>query len=420
MGKTNLSVQGEHFYINGRKVYSDIAGTRPEAHGLLMNARFIQGIFDDKADRGRYNRFGRQFDPERNTDALIAALPEWHAYGLRAFTVGFQGGGPCFTIDNNTIDNNPFGPDGSRLDPAYAGRMDRLIRAADELGMAVIVSYFYPGQVRQLQDARAVLNAVRAASRFLKDGGYTNVIVEVCNEHNIGRPHPLIYTPEGMVALMEIARSESGGLPVGCSGTGGFIDEEVCKESDVILIHGNGLSRQQFHNNIRQVQKWAPGKPVVCNEDSQAIGNMGVSYRTRTSWGYYNNVTKQEPPCDWGITRGEDLFFAYRMAEGIGLSVPDIPEEERFYLQGLEPEMEAAGGQRWIRLASLYPETIDYVDFYLNGEPVYTNYVEPFSVNFSSNWRQQAWITRPEDREWKAVIHLKNGEVLERTAVVPS
>ncbi|WP_240419228.1 hypothetical protein [Paenibacillus periandrae] len=412
MSKTVLSIQGEHFMINGQKIYAEIPGSRPEAHGLLMNARFIQGIFDDKADRSRYNRFGREFNPERNTDDLISALPQWYAYGLRAFTVGFQGGGPCFTVDNKTIINNPFGPDGSELDPAYAARMDRLIRAADELGMIVIVSYFYPGQVFQLKDARAVLNAVRVASKFLKDGGYTNVIIEVCNEHDIAKPHPLIYTPEGIVALMDLARKESGGLPVGSSGTGPFIHEEVCKESDVILIHGNHLTRQDYYNHIRQVREWAPGKPVVCNEDSQAIGNMGVAYRTGTSWGYYNNITKQEPPCDWGITRGEDQFFAYRMAEGLGIRVPEIPEEDRFYLQGLEPEMEFED-QRWIRLASLYPETIDYVDFYCNGEQVYTCYVEPFTVYFVDNWRQLAWKVRPGDREWKAVVHLKNGEVLE-------
>ncbi|MFD0681473.1 MULTISPECIES: hypothetical protein [unclassified Paenibacillus] len=73
-------------------------------------------------------------------------------------------------------------------------------------------------------------------------------------------------------------------------------------------------------------------------------------------------------------------------------------------------------GQRWVRLASLYPETIDYVDFYCNGQLIYTNYVEPFTLNFDSNWRQLAWKVRPGDREWKAVVHLKNGEVLERRA----
>jgi hypothetical protein len=30
-----------------------------------MNARFIQGIFDDKADPGRFSRFGYDWDAER-------------------------------------------------------------------------------------------------------------------------------------------------------------------------------------------------------------------------------------------------------------------------------------------------------------------------------------------------------------------
>ena len=105
MGKTVVSIKGDDFYINDKKVYSEILGSKPESHGLLMNARFIQGIFDDKADAQRYNRFGRVFNPEKNTDELIAALPQWYRYGLRAFTVGLQGGGPFYTIKNDTSYN---------------------------------------------------------------------------------------------------------------------------------------------------------------------------------------------------------------------------------------------------------------------------------------------------------------------------
>jgi hypothetical protein len=124
-------------------------------------------------------------------------------------------------------------------------------------------------------------------------------------------------------------------------------------------------------------------------------------------------MTKQEPPADWSITPGEDTFFARRLAEGIGQPLAPLPFEEQYYLQGLEPQM-TDKGQRWVRLASLYPETIDSVDFYLDGSLVYTTYDEPFSVNFHSNWRQSGWQTSADDREWKAVIHLRNGEILER------
>lgn len=419
MAQTHLSISGEKFTINGALVYSDIPGSRPEAHGLLMNARFIQGIFDDAAEPARFARFGRAaWDPEQHTDDLIAALPEWYAYGLRAFTVGLQGGGPCFTVNNLTIHNNPFGEDGTRLDPAYADRLDRLIRAADELGMVAIVSYFYGDQTARLRDGRAVRAAVTTASRFLKEGGYTNVIIEVANEHDIPpfQKHPLLFYPEGVAALNDLARAESGGLLVGCSGKGGSVFREIAEASDVILIHGNGQSRQKLYGMIREVRGWNLDRPIVCNEDSQAIGQMAVTFKEQVSWGYYNNMTKQEPPADWGVLEGEDRFFAWRMADGIGIAVDPIPAEEQYYLQGLEPQMTDIG-QRWLRVASLYPESINYVDFYRNGALYDTAWDESFSVHFQSNWRQGGAPAVPGD-EWRAEIHLRDGRVIERAGVV--
>jgi hypothetical protein len=423
MPQTRISLGGGRFLIDGELTYREIEGSRPEVHGLLMNARFIQGVFDDRAHPERFARWGHErWDAAANTGRLIAALPEWHAHGLRAFTVGFQGGGPCFTIDNDSIDNNPFGEDGLRLDPAYAERMDRLIRGADATGLAVIVSFFYGAQARRLRDGRAVRNAVITASRFLREGGYTNVLIEIANEYNVGPfrdHHPLIYCPEGMASLIDLARKESGGLAVGSSGGGGHINREVAEASDIVLIHGNGCTRQRLYNMIQIVRSWGLNRPIVCNEDSQAIGQLEVTFKTHTSWGYYNNMTKQEPPADWSITRGEDTFFAHRMAGELGIPVPTLPREEQYHLQGLEPHM-AYEGKRWIRLASLYPETINWVDFYCNGERVYTAYDEPFTVNYRSNWRQGPWEVRAEDREWRAVIHLRDGETLEIATIVDS
>ena len=415
MSKTALSIQGESFLINGQLTYAEIAGSNPSAHGLLMNARFIQGIFDDKADPGRFNRFGREFDADQHTDDLIAALPEWYEVGLRAFTVGIQGGGPCFTTDNRTIDNNAFGADGASLDPAYAARLDRLIRGADAIGMAVIVSYFYGDQTRRLRDGKAVRNAVATASNFLLDGGYSNVIIEIANEQDVPpfKDHALVYYPEGVVALIDLARQESGGMPVGCSGMGGSINREIAEASDVILIHGNGCTRQKLYNMIREVRGWGLNRPIVCNEDSQAIGQMEVTFQNYTSWGYYNNMTKQEPPADWGITKGEDQFFARRMAAGIGIEMEPLPVEEQYYLQGLEPEM-TDHGQRWLRLASLYPESINYVEFFRNGELYYTSFDEPFPVHFQSNWKQGGVDAQSPDEVWTAVVHLRNGDIIER------
>ena len=87
------------------------------------------------------------------------------------------------------------------------------------------------------------------------------------------------------------------------------------------------------YNMIRDIQSWDLNRPIVINEDSHAIGQMEVTYHTRTSWGYYNNMTKQEPPADWSVTKGEDTFFAHRMAEGIGIKLPPIPNSSGNSLQ---------------------------------------------------------------------------------------
>ena len=345
-----------------------------------MNARFIQGIFDDKEDVARFNRFGAEkFDADKNTNDLIESLKEWYDFGLRAVTVGFQGGGPCFTIKNDTIRNNPFSEDGLSIDSKYLDRMDRIIKAADEIGMVVIVSYFYPGQMVRMKDADSIVNAVKTASEFLKHQKYTNVIIEVCNEHDLCKSHPIVSEEEGMAVLINIAREASGGMLVGCSLAGGKTYNQVTRASDIILVHANGCSRQSYYNLIKRVKSVSPGKPVVCNEDSQAIGNMEVAYATHTSWGYYNNLTKQEPPTKWGVLEGEDKFFAYRIALGIGIKVPELTEQEQFYFQGFEPMMEFEN-KRWLRVASLYPERINYVNFYKDDELVYTCYDEPFVI----------------------------------------
>lgn len=69
MGKTSYRIENGNFYINGKLTYSELPGSDKNVHGLLFNARFIQGIFDDRnpANHGKYDRFGKVFDPELNT-----------------------------------------------------------------------------------------------------------------------------------------------------------------------------------------------------------------------------------------------------------------------------------------------------------------------------------------------------------------
>ena len=415
--KTHLGIQGDRFTINGKLTYAEIPGVNEASLGLLWNQRLVQGVFDDAQDRSRFDQFkAGVFDPERNTQELIAALPEWYAHGMRAITVCFQGGWPVGHVPVETIENNPFGADGCSLDPAYACRMDKIIRAADELGMIVIVSLLYWAQANRLTDGRAVMNAVKTGGAFLRDGGYTNVILEVANEYSISpfKGHPIIHEAEGMAALIAIAREASGGVPVGCSGGGGEMHREVAEASDVVIVHGNGQTRGEYYDFLRKVKDWAKGKPVLCNEDSPCATRVDVALETGTSWGYYNNYTKQMPPADYGITQGEDTFFARRIARAVGIPVPELPESDQYVLQGLEAWTEF-GGMRTIRLAADFPETVDYVDFYLDGEKIYRNYDEPFFLDREATWLGTPRIVKPGS-EWMARVRLCNGKVIEKTA----
>ena len=419
--KTRISINGDKFYINGSPSYSEIPNANPASLGLLWNQRAIQGVFDDKTDRRRFNQFkAGVFDPQRNTDDLIASLRQWHAYGMRAITVGFQGGWPVGAVNVEDIDNNPFSVNGRSLDAEYARRMDSIISAADELGMVVIVSLLYWAQSRAFPDGRAAAEAVRTGARFIKNGGYTNVILEVANEYNISpfQNHPLIYSAQGMAQLIKIAREESGGVLVGCSGGGGMADREVVEESDIALVHGNGLSRGELYDFLLKVKRWAGGKPVICNEDSPCCTRVDVALETGTSWGYYNNYTKQIPPADFGVTDGEDLFFARRVARAVGIPVGELPAEEQFYLQGLE-EYNEFNGMRAVRLACEFPEQVDYVDFYVDGQKIYRSYDEPFYVERETTWLATPHKTPRREREWEAVVRLADGGSIVKRATEP-
>ena len=413
MGKTVISVRGRQFLINGQPVYADIPNSNPQVHGLLFNQRMIQGVFDDPPQRGRYGQLAlAKFDPDENTDGLIRALPEWYRWGLRAVTVCFQGGWPVGMCDVESIDNNPFGEDGLKLDFAYADRMDRIIRAADQIGMAVIVNILYWAQARKLRDGRAVRNAVRTACRFLHGQGYTNVMIDVVNEYDIygNDRHPIMQTDEGISSLIELAKAESG-MPVGSSGTGGRIEKEPALASDFVIIHGNDLTRGKLYDMLLKQIEIAPDKPVLCNEDSPCCTRVDVCTELGVSWGYYNNYTKQIPPCFWGVTPGEDLFFARRMARTIGIPVEPLPEKDQFVLQGLNPEDAFSGGLHTMRVACEYPEKVDRVTFFRNGEKLYTSYDEPFMCFTESTWLGTPFRVNSGEK-YRAEILLTDGTVL--------
>ena len=101
--KTVVSIDRDAFLINGEPTYRGRRHRGRKVEGLLLNARMVQGIFDDlnPATRSRWDYPDGPWDAERNTDELIAAMPSWHAAGLRAFTLNLQGGSPRATASSS-------------------------------------------------------------------------------------------------------------------------------------------------------------------------------------------------------------------------------------------------------------------------------------------------------------------------------
>ena len=229
--RTEVSIVGDEFYINGRPTYRGRFWHGHKVEGLLLNARMVQGIYDDlnpgTVARWAYPDTGK-WDPDRNTREFVAAMPDWRRHGLLAFTLNLQGGSPYGYSQEQPWHNSAFNDDGS-LRADYAARLERILRRADDLGMVVIVGYFYFGQDARLRDDAAVTRATDAATRWLLDHDWRNVLVEVDNECNEGYHHALLKPDRVAEVIGRVRAMRRGGrrLLAGTSYGGGAIPSDA-------------------------------------------------------------------------------------------------------------------------------------------------------------------------------------------------
>ncbi len=339
-GKTSVSIVGEDFHINGRPTYSGRTWKGHRIEGLLLNCRMVQATFDDlnpeTVGRWAYQDTGK-WDAERNVREFIAAMPEWRKHGLLAFTVNLQGGSPEGYSKGQPWENNAFNPDGG-LREGFAGRMRRILDAADGLGMVVIVGYFYFGQDQRLNDEAAVVRATDEATMWLLKGGWRNVLVEANNETNVKAYDHAILKPGRIHELIDrVRRIECDGrrLMVGTSYGGGAIPgENVVRSSDFLLLHGNGVKEPariaEMVRKSRAVSGYRP-MPIVFNEDDHEgfeneINNFTAAVAEHASWGWFDfrrkgeglNEGYQSPPVNWGISSDRKRGFFKLLAEITG------------------------------------------------------------------------------------------------------
>ncbi len=332
--KTEVSIRGEAFSINGRPTYPGRTWKGMKIEGLLLNARLVQGIFDDlnpeTVGRWAYPDTGR-WDPERNAREFVAAMPEWRKHGLLCFTINLQGGSPQGYSNAQPWHNSAITPEGD-LRPAYMKRLEAILDRADELGMAVILGVFYFGQDERLRDEATVRRALDRAVDWVYDRGYRHVMIEVNNECNVRYDHAVL-RPERVHELVEQVQRHPPHDPAGVKrprllvstsyGGGTIPRENVVRAADFLLIHGNGVGDPKriaaMVRQCRQVPGYRP-KPILFNEDDhfdfdKPTNNMLAAIGQYASWGYFDPGKSnyldgyQSPPVRWPISTPRKRAF---------------------------------------------------------------------------------------------------------------
>jgi hypothetical protein len=342
--KTAVGIDGEAFLINGEPTCPGRRWRGRKVEGLLLNARMVQGIFDDlnPSTRGRWDYPDGPWDAERNTEEFIAAMPSWQAAGLGAFTLNLQGGSPEGYSEEQPWHNSAFGADG-RLRADYALRLARVLDAADDLGMAVILGLFYFGQDGRLGDERAVIQAVETTTDWLLAQGYAHVLVEIANEADVPRySHAILGAARNHELIALVQRRSAGRLAtpagrllVSTSMRGGALPTTAILEAaDFVLLHGNHVEGPaQIRQMVRDCRAAAGyrGQPILFNEDDhfdfEALDNhMLAAIDEYAGWGYFDYRMPgegfregfQSVPVDWSIGSERKRGFFRLLAEVTG------------------------------------------------------------------------------------------------------
>jgi hypothetical protein len=339
--KTEISIVGEQFFINGNPTFPGRYWLGNKIEGLLPNSRMVQGIFDDEnpETRSRWSyEDTKRWDADRNTDEFIKAMPEWKKHGLLAFTLNLQGGSPEGYSKDQPWINSAFDAQGYPK-PAYFKRLTRILDRADELGMVVILGLFYFGQEKNLIDEAAVLRATDLTLAYLFEHNYRNILIEVNNEARLYAYRFPILQPKGVVQLIDRIKNttrDGRRYLVSTSFVGNAVPEPaVIAASDFILLHGNGVGKPALLTELIQKTRSLPAyrpMPVVINEDDhfdfeQSENNFLAATQSYVSWGYFDYRMKgetsfaegyQSVPVDWGIHSERKKGFFLKLLEITG------------------------------------------------------------------------------------------------------
>jgi hypothetical protein len=230
--------------------------------------------------------------------------------------------------------------DGS-LKPGFMARAEKVIRAADAAGTAVVLGIFYFGQDERVRDEAAVKRSVENACRWVLDKGFRNVVIEVNNECDVPKYEHEILQPPRVHELVALAKSvtlRGRRLLAGTSFTRRQLPTEaVAAESDYILLHGNGITDPaEIAKRVDDTRKIAAyrGQPILFNEDDhfdfdKPHNNFVAALSRHAGWGFFDpgpgagghaaygdyKDGYQNPPINWGLNNERKRVFFEFLSE---------------------------------------------------------------------------------------------------------
>lgn len=334
---SKVSIDGGRFLINGQPTYPGRSWKGHRIEGMLFNSRMANAIADDEnpSTRGAWSYADGDWDAERNTAEFIAALPSYRAHGLLAVCINISGGSPQGYSWHQPWRICGFTADGT-IKPAWAARLEKVIRATDQIGMVVIVGLFYGKQSGTFRNESAVKAAVTNTVDWLIEKNATNVLIEIGNEVDLEKvwAHPIIDAKRNH-ELIELAKERAKGkLLVSTSLIGIHTPPApIVAASDFLLPHGNrvhgpdGAMQPAPHGIRLQLANWRTspayrGQPIVYNEDDhfefdKADNHFVAAVESGASWGFFDYRRSRERfedgfqslPVDWTISSARKRGF---------------------------------------------------------------------------------------------------------------
>ncbi len=277
---------------------------RKRLRGSLALLRVSQGLFDDEW------LTEKKFDPEANTNRLIAQLDVYKQHGIGGIVVSLQGADPSYSPQVNGIARgrsadlgsgagaliSAYNADGS-LKRAWTARLNRLIAETNKRGMVLCLILFQQYQDETLHSPRAVVAAARNVARHLIARDARNVILDLADAWDVqgdSWDHRR-FIPRNIDNLIRIVREEfqdaEFSLPIGASTSSTMsYPMSLARVCDVVLLQGNGRSPADKLARSRQLKEYGRAVLMVSDENGGAADAAALSRENAVADAFLTNA----------------------------------------------------------------------------------------------------------------------------------